>query len=85
VRKCISQGDAVTHSSSGVLRVIVTSAGPSWLPFRIHEAMRSYGVATVNGTARVRADTVYEVSVALHQAIANTSQPFEPTTSLEGL
>jgi hypothetical protein len=74
---------AVAPSASGRLRVRVTSAGPSWLTLRIGEELRLYGIQDVDGTVSVSAGAMYEVSVALHQAVAgNTSQPFELTTSL---
>jgi hypothetical protein len=73
---------AVAIPTSGVLRVQVTSTGPSGLTLRVGFGVPSWGVTALSGAVAVQAGSTYEISVSLHDARA-PSQAFALTTSLE--
>jgi len=74
---------AIAISTSGVLKVQVTSPGPSGLTL-LDGSYPKWGVTALSGAVSVQAGSTYEISVALHDAVGgNTSQTFELTTSLE--
>lgn len=73
---------AVAIPTSGVLKVQVTSTGPSGLTLRVAFGGPSWGVTALSGAVGVQAGSTYEISVSLHDARA-PSQTFELTTSLE--
>lgn len=74
---------AIAISTSGVLKVQVTSTGPSTLTLRVGFGAPSWGVTAVSGAVGVQAGSTYEISVAIHDPGAATSQKFELATSLE--
>jgi hypothetical protein len=75
---------SIVPSTTGLLWVRLSAAGPSELALKIAGVVRGYGSDRIEGTANVSAGQVYEVSVSLHYAKdGKTSQPFELTTGIE--
>ena len=75
---------AIVPSTSGLLWVQLSSAGPSLLALKIAHVVRGYSVNRIEGTANVSAGQTYEVSVSLNAAEGgNTSQLFDLTTKLD--